>query len=634
MSNQPIRVAVVDDNEAKRYTIARVLRRAEFEVLEGVVGADAFRLAPAAELIVLDIKLPDMNGYQICRQLKSNPETAHIPILLISATFVGPDSQVEGLESGADAYLTDAAEAPVLVATVRALLRMRQAEELARRGETRVRVALEAGQLGEWNFDPGTNTLNCSTQCKAIYGRGADQPLSYDDLLAAVHADDRAEFATTFSRAVTESVGYDTEYRVVWPDGSTHWVLVRGQVTTVPGVGDRRLIGVALDITDRKRSEEALKDADRKKDEFLALLAHELRNPLAPIRTALHIVRQPGVDAVDVAKARDTMARQLAHMVRLIDDLLDVSRISKGRIELRKERVAVRDILDIAVETSRPLIEAGRHELQIDLPPEPLYIFADLTRIGQVVANLLNNAAKYTPEGGHIRLSVRRATDEADEVVVRVVDNGTGITPEMLPKVWGLFTQSDRTLGRSQGGLGIGLTLVRHLVELHGGAVDARSAGIGMGSEFIVRLPLPPPQEKSTGSSPIPAVPQTSSSVDPHRVLVVDDNVDGAESLATLLSLQNHTVRVAHDGPSALVIAEEFRPDVVLLDIGLPGLDGYEVAHRLRARKEFQHVFLVALTGWGQDSDRERSQAAGFDVHLVKPIDPATLLQVVSRHEG
>jgi len=381
---------------------------------------------------------------------------------------------------------------------------------------------------------------------------------------------------------------------------------------------------VMRDLTEQKRAEDSLKEADRAKDEFLALLAHELRNPLAPIRTALEIQRSPGADPAAVDRAREMMARQLGHMVRLIDDLLDVGRITRGRIELKKERVDLGTVLDAAVETSRSLIEAGRHDLTQSRPPHPVFLDADTTRLGQVVSNLLNNAAKYTPQGGRIELTAELAGDR--EVVVRVGDNGAGISAEMLPRVWGLFTQADRTLGREQGGLGIGLTLVKRLVELHGGSVAARSDGLGRGSEFIVRLPL------ADAPYPTPASdrPGTMRPTAAHRrVLVVDDNVDGADSLAMLLALHGHTTRVARDGPTGLSEAEEFRPDVVLLDIGLPGLDGFEVARRLRSRFGTQDLRIIAQTGWGQEADRERSRAAGFDLHLVKPIDPTELLRII-----
>jgi PAS domain S-box-containing protein len=623
---EPIdRILVVDDHDVKRYTVAHTLRRAGFDVAEGSSGAEALRGALEAALVVLDVKLPDMDGFEVCGRLKADPVTAHIPILLLSATFVGPDSQVRGLDSGADAYLTDASEPPVLVATARALIRMRRAEEQARRGEARLRVALEAGRLGEWDLDLETGELTGSAPFRAIFGWPPAVRFTLADLDAVAHPDDRAAVRAARSRAA-EGGPYDAEYRVVWPSGEVRWVLVRGQVVT--GIAHRHLIGVALDVTEQKRSEESLKEADRRKDEFLAMLAHELRNPLAPLRNALEIAQAPGADPGAVARARATMGRQLGNMVRLIDDLLDVSRINKGKIELRYGRVELAAVVAAALETSRPLIEAGRHELTTDLPAEPVWLNADPTRLAQVVANLLNNAAKYTPDGGRIRLSAAlvpappgrdpmvNGTDTAPfpelhsgprvsppvQVEIRVADNGVGIPPEVLPLMWEMFAQADRTVSRSKGGLGIGLTLVKRLVELHGGSVAAFSAGPNQGSEFTVRLPVAQ-HDGITTTPPPPAQPPVA-----RRILVVDDNSDGLESLATLLGIAGHQVRIAADGPSALVAASEFGPDVVLLDIGLPGMDGYEVARRLRAQPAFRSTRLIALTGWGQDADRERSR--------------------------
>jgi CheY-like chemotaxis protein len=320
-------------------------------------------------------------------------------------------------------------------------------------------------------------------------------------------------------------------------------------------------------------------------------------------------------------RARDIMERQLAHMVRLVDDLLDVSRVSRGKVELRRERLAVATILEHAVETSRPLIDAGRHALTVRAPAAPLWIFGDLTRLAQVFSNLLNNAAKFTAAGGAIELS---AAAEADQVVIRVRDNGAGIPAEMLPRVFDMFAQVDRTLDRAQGGLGIGLALARGLVEMHGGTTEADSPGLGFGSTFTVRLPRAAEgdatDEPNRAAGPAPR----------RRILVVDDNVDGAESLALLLELGGHEIATAHGGREALAVAATFAPDVVLLDIGLPELDGYEVARRLRADPRTAGARLIALTGWGSDADKQRSHDAGFDAHLTKPVDAATLAEVLA----
>jgi CheY-like chemotaxis protein len=361
------------------------------------------------------------------------------------------------------------------------------------------------------------------------------------------------------------------------------------------------------------------------------MLGHELRNPLAPILNALHVMRLPGIGPEDVGRARDVAERQVRHLARLVDDLLDVSRISSGKIELRKGRVDLRDAAECALETARPLVDARKHEISVSISDQPLPLLADSARLEQVLANLLNNAAKYTEPGGRIALEV--GCDDGD-AVVRVRDNGIGIDPELLPHVFEMFTQAERSLDRSQGGLGIGLTLVRRLVELHGGRVSAHSEGVGRGSEFVVRFPLAPHDwaEPSTCREPClgaDAREPDRSPVTPRRVLVVDDNVDGAIILARLLKAGGFLVDVAHDGPMALEVAQSKAPEVVLLDIGLPEMDGYEVARRLRTLKGLERVILVALTGYGQETDRVRSSAAGFDYHLVKPVDPDTVRELI-----
>ncbi len=386
--------------------------------------------------------------------------------------------------------------------------------------------------------------------------------------------------------------------------------------------GEVRWVGaVVLDVSDRKRlmaelrrRADELAEADRRKDEFLAVLSHELRNPLAPIRNAVELLR--GGEA-GRGRARDVIERQVAQLSRLVDDLLDVSRITRGKVTLRRERVSLSEVVARAVETVRPLIDARGHSLMVRVDAEPPRLDADPTRLEQVVANLLNNAAKYTGERGHITV---RAGREGGEAVVRVRDTGAGIPADVLPHVFDLFRQADRTLDRSEGGLGIGLTLVKRLAELHGGRVEAHSDGPGRGSEFVVRLPL------SAGPAPPAPPPAPRPAPAARRVLVVDDNADAADTLAALLHGRGHAVRVARDGDAALLAAREFGPEVVLLDIGLPGMDGYAVARALRAAPGGGGLRLVALTGYGRDEDRRRSSEAGFDEHLVKPVAPEVLL--------
>ncbi len=376
-------------------------------------------------------------------------------------------------------------------------------------------------------------------------------------------------------------------------------------------------------IRERERVEEALRDADRRKDEFLATLAHELRNPLAPIRNTLHILRLADSGNPATEQVCEMMERQVGHLVRLVDDLMEVSRITRGKIELRMEPVEVAAIIRSAVEASRPLIEQSCHQLAISIPPEPLMIHGDSVRLSQVVSNLLNNAAKYMDEGGQIWLGAKK---QGDDVLLSVRDTGIGIPPEMLLHIFKMFTQVDRSKRQAQGGLGIGLSLVQTLVEMHGGEVQAHSLGVGQGSEFSVLLPLinaTSAASTNNADAPTPVLPN-------HRILIVDDNRDGARSLGRLLTLLGAEAQVVHDGPAALEMIPSYAPTVVLLDIGMPGMDGYEVARRIRQQPAGRDLMLIALTGWGQEADRRRTSQAGFDHHLLKPADIAALESLLS----
>ncbi|HMH77195.1 MAG TPA: ATP-binding protein, partial [Candidatus Udaeobacter sp.] len=382
-----------------------------------------------------------------------------------------------------------------------------------------------------------------------------------------------------------------------------------------------RIVGVVLvfrDITQRRGSERALEDADRRKDEFLAMLAHELRNPLAPIRNAAHTLALLGTGDDRVRWVSGVIERQVGLMTRLVDDLLDVSRITSGKITLQRTTVSVREVLAQAVETARPLAESRGQALEVDVPEDSAWVDGDPARLAQAVGNLLDNAIKYTDDGGRIGL---RARVEADEVVIVVEDSGVGVDPELLPHVFDLFIQADRSLERKQGGLGLGLTLVRRLVEMHGGRVEAASAGPGLGSAFTIRLPC----LAAEVVEPAPAAEPAEAARPPgpaRRILVVADHQDSTDSLALFLRLRGHEVRTAPDGPTALDEIERYRPEVVFLDLGLPGMSGYDVARRVRMRTDLGPLQLVALTGYGTDGDRQKTRDAGFDVHLAKPVDP------------
>jgi PAS domain S-box-containing protein len=441
------------------------------------------------------------------------------------------------------------------------------------------------------------------------------------DEVARIHQDDLDVISNCQSKKIPEE-------QITHADGSVHWYSVV-KIPLIDSGSCDRLLGVATDITDRKQNEAhlaeqawQLQETDRRKDEFLAMLAHELRNPLAPIRNAVEIQKLANSDPSRLAWCNEIIERQVEHLTRLVDDLLDVSRISRGLVELKKEPLEIRDFILPAVETCQPLIDTRRHTLSLALPPEPVCIEGDRIRLAQIVSNLINNAAKYTAEGGHIRLSVE-ASDR--EVGIHVSDNGSGIDPADLSHLFDLFYQADRNLDRAQGGLGIGLSLVHNLVAKHGGNVQAFSAGHGQGSEFVIRLP------RLILSSSTPAITAAPASCSNKlRILVVDDNRDVAESLALLLESEGHQVLTAYDGIRALETARTERPDIILLDIGLPGMDGYAVAQALRQNHELERTLLIALTGYGQPDDRKKSSASGVDEHLVKPVDIEMLRKLIA----
>jgi two-component system, chemotaxis family, CheB/CheR fusion protein len=439
-----------------------------------------------------------------------------------------------------------------------------------------------------------------------------------DGWLLLLHPGDQTSYASGFRRAVERLDRFEGDFRLRRADGEYRWM----KSVSVPRYdqegGFSGYIGTCFDIHDRKLTEQALAEADRRKDEFLAMLAHELRNPLAPISNAARLIKLIGLPDARLEWARDVIDRQVGHLARLIDDLLDVSRITSGRLELHKDVLDLKSIVEQAVEASRPLIEARRHRIEVELPQEPVYVEGDLVRLSQAITNLVNNAAKYTNEGGWIRVRAERGDGSA---VISVSDNGIGIDADLLPRVFDLFTQGDRSLERTRGGLGIGLTLVQRLIEMHGGSIEARSHGVNRGSEFVIRLPaLVRPSDALRSPKPAP-----TNGAGRRRILVVDDNVDSAESMAAILRMEGHEVETAYDGMAALKAAESTVPQVVLLDIGLPGLDGYELARRLRARPQTNGALLIAITGYGQAEDVRTAMEAGINCHLVKPVNREAL---------
>lgn len=611
----------------------------------------ALSAGAGALLLTDDILAADLDG-RLQKALRGQPAWSAIPVLLLTR-----DGTSERLERGAlGGYNhTVVVERPVrtrsLVSAVRSALRARrnqydirdaflererQAEELSAQDE-RLRFALSAGRLGSWELDLEKLRYECSDICKANYGRPLDAPFTYEEWSKSIHPADRARVQSGLERALAGHDLYDLEYRVIWPNGASHWLMVRGRAVYDAHGNPSRVAGVSLDVTERKRLHDALEQsqtelaaqaeqlrrADRLKDEFLATLAHELRNPLAPIRTGLSLLSQ-STDAQVSERTLGVMQRQVAHMVRLIDDLLDVSRITQGKLELKRERISLSSAVEAALEASLPAVQRAEHTLRTVLCPEPLFVDADPTRLAQIISNLLNNASKYTPNHGQIELSVRR---QDQGVAIAVSDNGMGVPSDCLDDVFEMFNQVDQSLHRAQGGLGIGLALVRTLVGMHGGRVKAESAGLNQGSRFTVWLPL-------ATSEPLPrarASEHPAAVSHAERILVVDDNSDAADLLALMLEAAGYQTTSVADGPTAIEAAERLTPQIVILDIGLPGMSGYEVAERLRQDARLDGTSLIALTGWGTPEDQRKALAAGFDVHLTKPVAAEDLHAALGR---
>ena len=526
----------------------------------------------------------------------------------------------------------------------------KRSEEILRQSEERYRALITASSDVVYRMSADWSELGPIDGRGLVGSSAATNRTWFED---NIFPEDRPQIRAAIQEAIRTKGVFALEHRVRRADGTAGWTVSRA----VPVCDARGEIvewfGTASDITERRRLEDALvaraedlARADRSKDEFLAMLAHELRNPLAPLRSAAEILQTDGASAEACALAQGILTRQIENMSQMIDDLLDVSRITEGKIALRPQVVALADVMHAAASLARPGMEARGQELKITLPAEPVFLHADATRLDQVFGNLLTNACKYSGSGCHIAVTAEVVPheshpsheamgrmgpmgpiplDQPREVIVRVRDDGIGIAPELLPRIFDLFVQATRSLDRAHGGLGIGLTLVQRLVKLHGGSVEARSAGLDQGSEFIVRLPI---LTTTAAPAPPPAAPAHDL---PRRILVVDDNEDSARSMATLQGLRGHATRTAFTGPDAVVAAAEFAPHVVLLDIGLPGMDGYEVARRLRAMPAMAGSFLVALSGYGSSADRARARAAGFDEYLVKPADLDVLREWLRR---
>src|SRR5687768_11695330 len=509
--------------------------------------------------------------------------------------------------------------------TARDISARKQWEANRERSEEALKFAMSAGRMGAWSRDLAVNDIWWSPELAVLFGFDPDDVnYSRERLFSLLKPEDRTRVTSVIEAALARHEDYALEFQFRHAKtGEWRWMEARGRAHYDANGHPTKLYGLGIDITDRVRAVEALREADRRKDEFLATLAHELRNPLAPIASGLHILRTAGDNPEVASTAREIMERQVAQMVRLVDDLLDVARITTGKVELRSEVFDLAAAVNDAVETSRPLLEKNGQPLSVSLPDTPVHANADRTRLAQVFANLLNNSAKFSDRGQPIAVSLAQ---EDQDAVIRVRDAGVGGAREALPGIFDMFGQADSHDSRKGGGLGIGLSLVKRIAEMHGGSVEARSEGIGRGSEFVVRIPsIAAARPDADREPPVVKVPMLK-----RRILVVDDNTDAAESLAALLSINGHETRLAHDGLRAVEEAKAFQPDVVFLNIGMPTVYGHETASRISKELWGKNKVLVALTGWGQSEDRRRSQEAGFNHHLVKPADPTVVAKLIS----
>lgn len=496
-------------------------------------------------------------------------------------------------------------------------------EEQLRNSQADLNRAQSVGQIGSWRLDVRENILTWSPENHRLFGIPEGTPMSYETFLSCIHPHDR-EYVDDMWQAGLRGAPYDIEHRLI-VNGKTKWVREKAELEFDNKGTLRGGFGTSQDITQRKQDEEALREADRRKNEFLAILAHELRNPLTPIRNAVAILKLDSSSNPNVRAAQNLIDRQLQHLVRLIDDLMDMSRITHGNLQLRQEHIPLTSTLQHAIDAARPQIEKAKQVMTIDLPQSPIYINADSVRMTQVFLNLLNNASKYTESGGHIELCAKR--DGANAVVI-ITDNGIGIQPEFLPNLFDLFSQAPSPRTQGSEGLGVGLSLARVLTEMHGGTIEGQSDGAGKGSRFIVRIPALDEQRPDPHSDPDQqAIPGHSTAL---RILVVDDNPDITESLVMLLELNGHQVETAEDGNKAIEAGARYRPDVILLDIGMPNMDGHAACQYIRKEPWGKDIRIFALSGLGRAEDLRKSRESGFSDHLVKPFAPSKLLGLLA----
>ncbi|HEX8480111.1 MAG TPA: ATP-binding protein [Telluria sp.] len=627
---RPVILVADDNNDMRAYVQALLAPHFTVRACADGEAALAMALADPPDLLLSDVMMPRLDGFGLLAQVRASAALRELPVILLSAR-AGEEARVEGLQAGADDYLVKPFAAAELLARVQHQVARAYAHRAERAAACQVvereryfRALVDASPVMLWRIDEDGQATYLSERWYEYTGRTPEEDLGMG-WLENIHPDDLAAAGAQFQQARAARTAFSLDYRLRRSDGSYRWVLDAGRPHSNGAGAPEGFVGTVIDVHERTMLQERFEDMARElleknqlQSEFLITLAHELRNPLAPLRTGLELMRiKP--DAAGHGAIHAMMQRQVNHMAHLVDDLLDVARLTEGKVTLQRAPVLLAEVVQDALEMSTPLINAGAHELTVALPGEALMLDADRHRIAQVLGNLVNNAAKYTPRRGRIAVDAQRDDRLVPGVLIGVADNGVGIAPAALEQVFGMYTQVHGSAAMAQGGLGVGLHLVRRLVELHGGAVAAASGGAGQGSRFTVWLPL-----VRAGDAVPPFDPASAQSVAPAvglDVLVVDDNVDAADMLAELLGESGHRVRVAHDGAAALEISAEQLPQVVFLDIGLPDMSGLDVAVALRRIDGMKGATLVALTGWGAQEDRVRTQDAGFDRHLTKPVE-------------
>jgi signal transduction histidine kinase/DNA-binding response OmpR family regulator len=687
MQDDKVNILVVDDLPDKRLAFQVVLEELGQNLVMASSGSDALRelLAREFAVILLDVNMPDIDGIETAELIRQHSKTKHTPIIFVTA-YADEMQTARGYALGAVDYILSPVIPEILRSKVKVFVELYQAQKRAQalvRLETERAAAEEAtrrseflayasGELGaSLNLDEGMERfvrmvvprlaeyalLSVDVEDEALFMCCGGSPAQaevmpgLDSLPEALQKAMRERRKTDFAVRSTGTLPPEVRYVQILPLKSgarTVATLALGyhKAPSAHAAADQAVMdelvsraaiafengrlywNLKREMIRTKEAEEKLQQASRRKDEFLAMLSHELRNPLAPIRNAAEVMRRIAPSDPGITWARDVVERQVTHLAQLVDDLLDVSRITQGKITLKKAPVELGKVIQHSVETARSLLEAKKHHLAVNAGPTPIWVHGDFARLSQVIGNILNNAAKYTGESGRIELT---AQADRGEAVITVRDNGIGIDAHLLPHVFELFTQGERSLDRSQGGLGVGLTVVERLVDLHQGRVEVKSDGIGKGSVFRVVLPCISAVHEPTDEDAVSSQPHSTGG---KRVLVVDDNIDAAESIAVFLRLEGHEVRTVSDGPQAVAIAQVFAPQVAVVDIGLPGMSGYEVARRLRQNAGQAPALLIALTGYGQKEDRSRSVEAGFHHHFVKPADPRIIQSAIAAWRG